>query len=144
MNSLRNKIVLSSLAVLAVVGGVIFYMGKTGSISADVGSKECKFYAFVDRKTYNVGQTMSIGVKNDKYSQCTLKVRNDSSPWSLIDAKGKEIYKLEVNSSITTLKPGNKTDWSWNMRDKSGSYIPAGSYQIKFNSLNKVASFTVN
>lgn len=144
MNSLRNTIILSTLAVLAVVGGVVFYLGKAGSISADVGSKECKFYAFVDRKTYNVGQAMSITVKNDKYSKCTLKVRNDSSPWSLINTKGKEIYKLEVNSSITILKPGDKTDWSWDMRDESGGYISAGSYQIKFNSLNKTADFTVN
>jgi hypothetical protein len=144
MNSLRNTIILSSIAILAIVGGIVFYVGKAGSISADVESKDCKFYAFTDRKSYFPNQLVTIGIKNDKYSKCTLKIRNDIGPWTVVDANNKQIYKADsADKTIVNLKPGEKEDWQWSMKDSSGSPIKPGKYKIKMTSLNKTIDFTV-
>lgn len=142
--SARTIGMLSIVGFLLLVGGGVFFYGKVGSVGADINSPDCKFYGFTDRKVYSVGQKISIGIKNDKYSKCTLKIRNDSYPWSVIDSRGKEIYKLDVNTEITSVKPGEKSDWTWDMRDKTGRTLTTGNYQIKFNSLNKTADFKVN
>lgn len=144
MKSLRNTIILSSIAVLAIIGGIVFYVGKAGSISADVESKDCKFYAFTDRKSYSPSELVTIGIKNDKYSKCTLKIRNDIGPWTVTDASGEQIYKENsYDKAIANLKPGEKKDWQWSMKDNSGSPIKPGKYKIKFTSLNRTIDFTV-
>jgi uncharacterized protein YfaS (alpha-2-macroglobulin family) len=142
--SARNIGMLSIVGFLLLVGGGVFFYGKMGAVGADINSPDCKFYGFTDRKAYNSSQQMSIGVKNDKYSKCTLKIRTDNYPWSVIDSRGKEVYKFEVNTNISSLKPGDMTNWQWDMRDLNGRYLSSGSYKIKFNSLNKTAEFTVN
>ena len=145
MNSLRNTVILSSLAIMAIVGGIVFYAGKTGSISADVESKDCKFYSFTDRKVYSRGQTVKLGLKNDKYSKCIVKVRNDLGPWAVYGSNNKIVYKASAtSSSIQNLKAGDRLDWDWNMITTSGSQIPAGIYKIKFTSIDKDIELTID
>jgi hypothetical protein len=146
MKSLRNVIVLSSLAVMAIVAGVTLYYGRTGSgaISADVGSKDCKFYTFTDRKSYSQGQKMSIGVKNDKYSKCVLKIRDDIGPWTVVNSENKQVYKATaVTNAIVNLKPGERKDWQWNFTTNQGIKVPAGTYKVVFTSLDRTVDVTL-
>jgi hypothetical protein len=141
---MRNKVIIFSLIAIAIVGGLIFYVGKSGSISADVESKDCKYYTFTDRKSYSQNQIVNLGVKNDKYSKCILKLRNDIGPWSVVDSGGNEVYKSEsAEKNIVNLKPGERQNWQWSKISSSGSNLLPGKYKIKFTSLNKDAEFTI-
>lgn len=144
MSSLRNTVILSSLAVMAIIGGIVFYAGKTGSISANSDNKNCKFYAFTDHKSYSKNSTVSFGLKNDKYSKCTLKIREDLGSWSITDLSNRQVYKASSTSpTISNLKPGDRLDWKWNMRSNIGTTIPAGKYKIKFTSIEKEVEFSI-
>lgn len=144
MSSLRNIVILSGLAVLTLIGGIVFYAGKVGSISADSDSKDCKFYTFTDHDTYSQNSTVNFGLKNDKYSKCNIKIRDDLGAWSVVDATGKQIYKANsTGTEIKSLKPGERMDWKWTMTTNNGTSIPAGKYKIKFTSINKDVDFTI-
>lgn len=141
---MRNIVILSSLAFLAIVGGIVFFAGKAGFISADTNSKDCKFYTFSDQKTYSRNSTVSFGLKNDKYSKCKIKIRDDIGAWSVVDSSNKQIYKASsAGTSINNLKPGERADWKWDMSTNSGTSVPAGKYKIKFTSIEKDIEFTV-
>jgi len=141
---MRNIVLSVSAGAILLLGGIAFVVGKY-SISADVSdSKNCKYYVFTDRKKYSPGQEITVGIKNDKYSKCTLKLRNDTTPWQAIDKAGRTVYTHRVNQEITTLKPGNKTSWAWNGLLNTGASLTPGDYKIKFNSPDSTAEFSIS
>jgi len=145
MNSLRSIIIFSGIAILVVIGGIVFYVGKAGSISADIESKDCKFYTFTDKPDYSANQIATIGVKNDKYSKCILKIRNDIGPWTVVDANGQQVYKENsLDKTIFSLKPNEKQDWQWTMKDNAGLSLKPGNYKINFTSLNRTIDFAIS
>lgn len=142
--SMRNIVLSVSAGVILLLGGIAFVVGKY-SISADVSdSKNCKYYVFTDRKQYSPGQEITVGIKNDKYSKCTIKLRTDTTPWQAIDASGRTVYTYRVNQKITTLKPGNKANWTWNGQLSTGAMLSPGDYKIKFNSPDSTSEFSVS
>lgn len=141
---MRNTVIIVSIAIILIVGGIFFYLGKSGAISADVESAECKYYTFSDRKVYTQNQTVSFSVKNDKYSKCILKIRNDIGPWEIVDSNNRIVYKKDSDGPILNLKPGQRQDWQWSGTSSTGSAVTAGAYKIKFTSLNKDVLFTIS
>jgi hypothetical protein len=69
----------------------------------------------------------------------------NTAPWVIIGEtgkyKGKVVYAPVVAPVITPLKPGEKKQWCWDLKDFNGFSAPSGKYKVRmtlFKDKNKV------
>jgi hypothetical protein len=60
----------------------------------------------------------------------------NSAPWLVVDAGGNVVFSPVALQVITTVKPGEVREWTWDQRSSEGEVVPAGTYAVRLMTIN--------
>jgi len=60
----------------------------------------------------------------------------NSAPWLITDSGGRVVFSPAALQVITTVRPSEVREWTWDQRDNEGNPVPPGAYTAKLMTVN--------